>query len=98
MPSCDGFSFSVNPLYKVVAGHEWYIQVLYVIGSPDGRMRRDATIISGNSFIKQRRPRSANPVLDEKIFNTDYSIGRNGTNMHFLQIGKNLNFKIIFET
>jgi len=83
MPSCDGFSFSVDPLYKVVAGHEWYIQVLYVIGSPDGRMRRETKLMTGSDFMRHRRSSSRG----QPDFNSDYAIGRNGTNMHMLQIG-----------
>jgi len=40
MPSTDGFAFSVDPLYKIIAGHEWYIQVLYEIEGSQGRSRR----------------------------------------------------------
>jgi hypothetical protein len=40
MTSTDGFAFSVDPLYKIIAGHEWYIQVLYQIEGSQGRSRR----------------------------------------------------------
>ena len=88
MPSCDGFSFSADPLYKVVAGHEWYIQVLYIIGSPEGRMRREAQMISGRDYMEYtaRHRRAVRNIGPD--FNSDYSIGRNGTNMHLLQIGQ----------
>lgn len=84
MPSCDGFSFSVDPLYKVVAGHEWYIQVLYIIGSPEGRMRRATKMVTASSLMRHRRSNSDGPI----DFNSAYSIGRNGTNMAMLSIGK----------
>lgn len=87
MPSCDGFSFSADPLYKVVAGHEWYIQVLYIIGSPEGRMRREVKMISGREALKATRHRRAVRSTGPD-FNSAYSIGRNGTNMHLLQIGE----------
>ncbi|XP_072289092.1 extracellular matrix organizing protein FRAS1, partial [Eucyclogobius newberryi] len=36
MPGVDGFTMKVDALYKVEAGHQWYLQVIYVI-SPDAR-------------------------------------------------------------
>ncbi|KFU86504.1 Extracellular matrix protein FRAS1, partial [Chaetura pelagica] len=36
MPGVDGFTLKVDALYKVEAGHQWYLQVIYVIG-PEGR-------------------------------------------------------------
>ncbi|XP_042177181.1 extracellular matrix organizing protein FRAS1-like [Oncorhynchus tshawytscha] len=32
MPGVDGFTMKVDALYKVEAGHQWYLQVIYVIG------------------------------------------------------------------
>ncbi|GAB0189453.1 extracellular matrix organizing protein FRAS1 [Grus japonensis] len=32
MPGVDGFTLKVDALYKVEAGHQWYLQVIYVIG------------------------------------------------------------------
>ncbi|KAJ8318225.1 hypothetical protein KUTeg_003316, partial [Tegillarca granosa] len=30
--SVDGFVMDVDPLYKVSSGHQWYLQVIYIIG------------------------------------------------------------------
>ncbi|XP_069782867.1 extracellular matrix organizing protein FRAS1 [Narcine bancroftii] len=32
MPGVDGFTMKVDALYKVEAGHQWYLQVIYIIG------------------------------------------------------------------
>ncbi|KAJ0067384.1 hypothetical protein NL108_003229, partial [Boleophthalmus pectinirostris] len=46
MPGVDGFTMKVDALYKVEAGHQWYLQVIYVI-SPDShkgsRVQRSVT-------------------------------------------------------
>ncbi|CAG5094102.1 Oidioi.mRNA.OKI2018_I69.XSR.g13247.t3.cds [Oikopleura dioica] len=70
-PSTDGFAFSVDPLYKIIAGHEWYIQVLYEIEGNQGRVRRSA-IEPGHHFMSRR---AAAP-----------GTARNGTNMGILNI------------
>ncbi|XP_045551338.1 extracellular matrix organizing protein FRAS1 isoform X3 [Salmo salar] len=46
IPGVDGFTMKVDALYKVEAGHQWYLQVIYVIG-PDSisgpRIQRSLT-------------------------------------------------------
>ncbi|CAN0438603.1 unnamed protein product [Lampetra planeri] len=96
MPGVDGFSMKVDALYKVAAGHQWYLQVIYLIGpeSHGPRLRRSASI--GLPSRRQRRDlldRDGKLALhDSVIYDEDESLGagdtdvRNGTNMKTLQL------------
>ncbi|CAK8671603.1 unnamed protein product [Clavelina lepadiformis] len=60
IPGVDGFSLKVDALYKVEAGHQWYIQVLYVIG-PDTmlpRVKRSALFKFSSNKASHRMKRS----------------------------------------
>nr|CAB3247083.1 extracellular matrix protein FRAS1 [Phallusia mammillata] len=86
VPGVDGFLINVDALYKVEAGHQWYIQVVYVI-SPDHmmpRVRRSA-MFDFHPAAKSRRRRSAS----RNAFNTGWLDGKsqqNGTNMRGILI------------
>uniref|UniRef100_S4RN57 Fraser extracellular matrix complex subunit 1 n=1 Tax=Petromyzon marinus TaxID=7757 RepID=S4RN57_PETMA len=96
MPGVDGFSMKVDALYKVAAGHQWYLQVIYLIGpeSHGPRLRRSASI--GLPSRRRRRDlldRDGKLALhDSVIYDEDESLGagdadvRNGTNMKTLQL------------
>uniref|UniRef100_A0A672YIC3 VWFC domain-containing protein n=1 Tax=Sphaeramia orbicularis TaxID=375764 RepID=A0A672YIC3_9TELE len=91
MPGVDGFTMKVDALYKVEAGHQWYLQVIYVI-SPESRssprIQRSATY-----ELRQRRPRrdlvdrSGKLTLDESlIYDNEGDQVKNGTNMKSLRL------------
>ncbi|XP_061880359.1 extracellular matrix organizing protein FRAS1-like [Entelurus aequoreus] len=89
MPGVDGFVMKVDALYKVEAGHQWYLQVIYVIGpesrsgprirrsltSPLARPQRDLAEVSGHL------------ALDESlIYDNEGDQVKNGTNMKSLRL------------
>ncbi|XP_038615096.1 LOW QUALITY PROTEIN: extracellular matrix protein FRAS1 [Tachyglossus aculeatus] len=77
MPGVDGFTLKVDALYKVEAGHQWYLQVIYIIG-PDSRTQR--------SFTSPLR-RSRRDLLDDSlIYNNEGDQVKNGTNMKALSL------------
>uniref|UniRef100_A0A3B4AGL3 VWFC domain-containing protein n=1 Tax=Periophthalmus magnuspinnatus TaxID=409849 RepID=A0A3B4AGL3_9GOBI len=88
MPGVDGFTMKVDALYKVEAGHQWYLQVIYVI-SPDShkgsRVQR-----SSQSRSRRRRDlvdRSGKLTLDESlIYDNEGDAVKNGTNMKSLRL------------
>ncbi|XP_048248290.1 extracellular matrix organizing protein FRAS1-like isoform X2 [Haliotis rufescens] len=74
MPGVDGFAMSVDPLYKVDSGHQWYLQVIYVIGPSDKLRKR----FRRSSMLRFRRDASgASNSFDEP---------KNGTNMRLLHL------------
>ena len=74
-------------MYKIVAGHEWYLQVLYVIGSADGRMRRHAEMVTVSDYVeRKRRAVAGGDEYLQTLFSSHSA--QNGTNMHGLQLGK----------
>ncbi|KAF4802764.1 hypothetical protein TURU_022239 [Turdus rufiventris] len=81
MPGVDGFTLKVDALYKVEAGHQWYLQVIYVIG-PEGtagpRVQR--------SLVRRwHRGRRDVPALDPSlIYDNEGDQLKNGTNMKSL--------------
>ncbi|KAM9742832.1 extracellular matrix organizing protein FRAS1 isoform 2-T2 [Menidia menidia] len=89
MPGVDGFTMKVDALYKVEAGHQWYLQVIYVI-SPEPR--------SGSRFQRSvtyqlSRPKrdlvdhSGRLTLDESlIYDNEGDQVKNGTNMKTLHL------------
>ncbi|XP_054995058.1 extracellular matrix organizing protein FRAS1 [Sorex araneus] len=89
MPGVDGFTLKVDALYKVEAGHQWYLQVIYIIG-PDTvsgpRVQRSLT-------APVRRPRrdlvdpSGRLTLDDSlIYDNEGDQVKNGTNMKSLNL------------
>ncbi|KAJ7419121.1 hypothetical protein WISP_55751 [Willisornis vidua] len=87
MPGVDGFTLKVDALYKVEAGHQWYLQVIYVIGPESAagpRVQRSLT---------RRCPRgrrdvaegAARPALhDSLVYDNEGDQVKNGTNMKSL--------------
>ncbi|XP_051540724.1 extracellular matrix organizing protein FRAS1-like [Myxocyprinus asiaticus] len=89
MPGVDGFTVKVDALYKVEAGHQWYLQVIYVIG-PESisapRIQRSITY----ELKRSRRDlvdRSSRLTLDESlIYDNEGDQVKNGTNMKTLKL------------
>ncbi|XP_074526804.1 extracellular matrix organizing protein FRAS1 [Halichoeres trimaculatus] len=89
MPGVDGFTMKVDALYKVEAGHQWYLQVIYVIG-PESRssprIQRSVTY----ELSRSRRDlvdRSGRLTLDESlIYDNEGDQVKNGTNMKSLRL------------
>uniref|UniRef100_H3AFZ6 Fraser extracellular matrix complex subunit 1 n=1 Tax=Latimeria chalumnae TaxID=7897 RepID=H3AFZ6_LATCH len=72
MPGVDGFTMKVDALYKVEAGHQWYLQVIYIIG-PESiagpRVQRSLTY---------QLKRNRRDLVDSHV--------KNGTNMKNLRL------------
>ncbi|KAM7021681.1 LOW QUALITY PROTEIN: extracellular matrix organizing protein FRAS1 [Passerculus sandwichensis] len=82
MPGVDGFTLKVDALYKVEAGHQWYLQVIYVIG-PEGtagpRVQRSL------ARRWQRGRRDLPEALDASlVYDNEGDQLKNGTNMKSL--------------
>uniref|UniRef100_A0A4W6CQ63 Fraser extracellular matrix complex subunit 1 n=1 Tax=Lates calcarifer TaxID=8187 RepID=A0A4W6CQ63_LATCA len=89
MPGVDGFTMKVDALYKVEAGHQWYLQVIYVIG-PESR---SSPRIQRSVTYQLSRPkrdlvdRSGRLTLDESlIYDNEGDQVKNGTNMKSLRL------------
>ncbi|XP_067377534.1 extracellular matrix protein FRAS1 isoform X3 [Channa argus] len=89
MPGVDGFTMKVDALYKVEAGHQWYLQVIYVI-SPESR---SSPRIQRSDTYQLSRPkrdlvdRSGRLTLDESlIYDNEGDQVKNGTNMKSLRL------------
>ncbi|XP_053108034.1 extracellular matrix organizing protein FRAS1 isoform X2 [Hemicordylus capensis] len=89
MPGVDGFIMKVDALYKVEAGHQWYLQVIYIIGPET---------IAGprvpRSLVHQLK-RSRRDLVDHKgglvlddslIYDNEGDQVKNGTNMKSLNL------------
>ncbi|GAB1289869.1 Extracellular matrix organizing protein FRAS1 [Apodemus speciosus] len=89
MPGVDGFTLKVDALYKVEAGHQWYLQVIYIIG-PDSisrpRVQRSLTA----SLRRHRRdlvdPSGWLSLDDSLIYDNEGDQVKNGTNMKTLNL------------
>ncbi|XP_066568203.1 extracellular matrix organizing protein FRAS1 isoform X2 [Amia ocellicauda] len=89
MPGVDGFTMKVDALYKVEAGHQWYLQVIYVIG-PEAisgpRFQRSLTY----QLKRHQRDlvdKSGRLTLDESlIYDNEGDQVKNGTNMKTLRL------------
>ncbi|NXL96167.1 FRAS1 protein, partial [Alectura lathami] len=87
MPGVDGFTLKVDALYKVEAGHQWYLQVIYVIG-PESiagpRVQRSLT----HHLKRSRRDlvdSDGRLMLDDSlIYDNEGDQVKNGTNMKSL--------------
>uniref|UniRef100_A0A3Q3IUW6 VWFC domain-containing protein n=1 Tax=Monopterus albus TaxID=43700 RepID=A0A3Q3IUW6_MONAL len=89
MPGVDGFTMKVDALYKVEAGHQWYLQVIYVIGPET----RTSPRIQRSLTYQLSRPkrdlvdRSGRLTLDESlIYDNEGDQVKNGTNMKSLRL------------
>uniref|UniRef100_A0A8C9Q481 Extracellular matrix organizing protein FRAS1 n=1 Tax=Spermophilus dauricus TaxID=99837 RepID=A0A8C9Q481_SPEDA len=89
MPGVDGFTLKVDALYKVEAGHQWYLQVIYIIG-PDTisgpRVQR-----SLSAPLRRHRRDLVDPsgwlTLDDSlIYDNEGDQIKNGTNMKSLNL------------
>lgn len=87
MPGVDGFTLKVDALYKVEAGHQWYLQVIYIIG-PESiagpRVQRSLT----HHLKRGRRDlidSNGRLMLDDSlIYDNEGDQVKNGTNMKSL--------------
>ncbi|KPP66085.1 hypothetical protein Z043_115451, partial [Scleropages formosus] len=84
MPGVDGFTMKVDALYKVEAGNQWYLQVIYIIrpqtvsSRRTRRHRRDLEDVSGQYL-----------GLDESlIYDNEGDQVKNGTNIRVLRLEK----------
>ncbi|XP_059921872.1 extracellular matrix protein FRAS1 isoform X2 [Gadus macrocephalus] len=95
MPGVDGFTMKVDALYKVEAGHQWYLQVIYVI-SPESRsgvrLQRSLLGVALPALPAARHRRdlvdsSGRLTLDESlIYDNEGDQVKNGTNMKSLRL------------
>uniref|UniRef100_A0A8C6YA37 VWFC domain-containing protein n=1 Tax=Naja naja TaxID=35670 RepID=A0A8C6YA37_NAJNA len=89
MPGVDGFVMKVDALYKVEAGHQWYLQVIYVIG-PEmiGGSRMPRSVV--HHLKRGRRDlvdHKGLPVLDDSLtYDNEGDQIKNGTNMKSLSL------------
>ncbi|KAF7205299.1 extracellular matrix organizing protein FRAS1 isoform X2 [Nothobranchius furzeri] len=89
MPGVDGFTMKVDALYKVEAGHQWYLQVIYVI-SPEShsstRIQRSVTYQLSRSK-RDLVDRGGRLMLDDSlIYDNEGDQVKNGTNMKSLHL------------
>ncbi|XP_059502142.1 extracellular matrix protein FRAS1 isoform X3 [Stegostoma tigrinum] len=89
VPGVDGFTMKVDALYKVEAGHQWYLQVIYIIGpeSLSGpRVQRSLSY----QLSRQRRDlvdKNGKLTLDDSlIYDNENDQVKNGTNMKNLRL------------
>ncbi|XP_069482442.1 extracellular matrix organizing protein FRAS1 [Ambystoma mexicanum] len=89
MPGVDGFTMKVDALYKVETGHQWYLQVIYIIG-PESmagpRVQRSLTY-----HLKRSRrdlvDKNGRLTLDDSlIYDNEGDQVKNGTNMKYLSL------------
>lgn len=89
MPGVDGFTMKVDALYKVEAGHQWYLQVIYVI-SPESRSSPRIQRSLTYQLKRSKRDlvdRSGRLALDESlIYDNEGDQVKNGTNMKSLRL------------
>lgn len=89
MPGVDGFTLKVDALYKVEAGHQWYLQVIYIIG-PESiagpRVQRSVTHHL-QRFRRDLVDKNGKLILDDSlIYDNDADKVKNGTNMKSLRL------------
>nr|XP_057925745.1 extracellular matrix protein FRAS1 isoform X1 [Doryrhamphus excisus] len=89
MPGVDGFTMKVDALYKVEAGHQWYLQVIYVI-SPESRSSPRMQRSLASTLSRPKRDlvdRSGRLTLDESlVYDNEGDQVKNGTNMKSLRL------------
>ncbi|XP_057287145.1 extracellular matrix organizing protein FRAS1 [Pezoporus wallicus] len=88
MPGVDGFTLKVDALYKVEAGHQWYLQVIYVIGPESMAGPRVQRSLTHHWRPRGRRDlvgADGRPMLDDSlIYDNEGDQIKNGTNMKSL--------------
>ncbi|XP_053388167.1 extracellular matrix organizing protein FRAS1-like isoform X2 [Mercenaria mercenaria] len=79
----DGFIISVDPLYKVTSGFQWYLQVIYSIGPTDFRLfrRKRSALLS-----LDRNKRSVAENTQMKYDWLENNKSKNGTNIKVLHL------------
>ncbi|MBZ3891170.1 Extracellular matrix protein FRAS1 [Sciurus carolinensis] len=89
MPGVDGFTLKVDALYKVEAGHQWYLQVIYIIG-PDTisgpRVQRSLTALLRRHRRDLVDPSGQLTLDDSLIYDNEGDQIKNGTNMKSLNL------------
>ncbi|KAM9823010.1 extracellular matrix organizing protein FRAS1 [Syngnathus typhle] len=89
MPGVDGFTMKVDALYKVEAGHQWYLQVIYIIG-PESRsgLRTERSLTFRPSRPKRDLVDGGGRLtLDESlVYDNEGDQVKNGTNMKSLRL------------
>nr|XP_023408991.1 extracellular matrix protein FRAS1 [Loxodonta africana] len=89
MPGVDGFTLKVDALYKVEAGHQWYLQVIYIIG-PDTisgpRVQRSLTTLLRRNRRDLVDPSGQLTLDDSLIYDNEGDQVKNGTNMKSLNL------------
>ncbi|XP_076999177.1 extracellular matrix organizing protein FRAS1 isoform X1 [Tamandua tetradactyla] len=89
MPGVDGFTLKVDALYKVEAGHQWYLQVIYIIG-PDTvsgpRVQRSLTAPLRRNRRDLVDPSGQLTLDDSLIYDNEGDQVKNGTNMKSLNL------------
>ncbi|KAM5339144.1 extracellular matrix organizing protein FRAS1 [Glossophaga mutica] len=89
MPGVDGFTLKVDALYKVEAGHQWYLQVIYIIG-PDTisgpRVQRSLTALLKRNRRDLVDPNGQLTLDDSLIYDNEGDQVKNGTNMKSLNL------------
>uniref|UniRef100_UPI00359004A1 extracellular matrix organizing protein FRAS1 isoform X2 n=1 Tax=Myxine glutinosa TaxID=7769 RepID=UPI00359004A1 len=91
MPGMDGFFMKVDALYKVEAGHQWYLQAIYLIGpeSASPRLRRSLVYKAVAQRVHRDLVDARGKLMlhDSLIYDgDDESDTRNGTNMKMLHL------------
>ncbi|NXM79258.1 FRAS1 protein, partial [Serilophus lunatus] len=80
MPGVDGFTLRVDALYKVEAGHQWYLQVIYVIGPESTAGPR----VQRSLARRWQRGRRDLQLDDSLVYDNEGDQVKNGTNMKSL--------------
>ncbi|KAJ6657516.1 hypothetical protein lerEdw1_002451 [Lerista edwardsae] len=89
MPGVDGFIMKVDALYKVEAGHQWYLQVIYIIGPETiAGPRVPRSLV--HHLERRRRDlvdhRGSLTLDDSLIYDNEGDQVKNGTNMKSLSL------------
>ncbi|WAQ95604.1 FRAS1-like protein [Mya arenaria] len=94
VPGMDGFVLRVDPLYKVMSGFQWYLQVIYSIGPTDSIFRRKRSALLSLDKNKRSAADSANMKYDWLESNTS----KNGTNIKVLNLNNTQVQEVIAKT
>ncbi|XP_038647741.1 extracellular matrix protein FRAS1 [Scyliorhinus canicula] len=89
VPGVDGFTMKVDALYKVEAGHQWYLQVIYIIGPESLSGPRVQRSLSYRLRRQKRDLVDKNGKLtldDSLIYDNENDQVKNGTNMKNLRL------------
>uniref|UniRef100_A0ACB8E9A0 Extracellular matrix protein fras1 n=1 Tax=Sphaerodactylus townsendi TaxID=933632 RepID=A0ACB8E9A0_9SAUR len=89
MPGVDGFIMKVDALYKVEAGHQWYLQVIYIIGPETitGPRVPRSLVHQLNRHRRDLVDNRGGPALDDSlIYDNEGDQVKNGTNMKSLNL------------